>query len=596
MRLELIRVKNFRSFWSDGAEPSAEVRLAPGVNYFAGPNNAGKSNLFRALALALSPGESDFDTERDTPSKKVWAMPTITLEFALGPSANKPGPVKTLAQNADAYERSVPKFKGETHASHGKLVFHVQYDAHGTRTELLLANGKGAIKGDDKLLRKALDQFRRTVRFVDIRSGEDLTSLLQRGFTEVLGNVLKEQFEDPMKRAEAARLQYVDALRAVLDPLAKHVDERLSRFVSDVRTIELVPHVPNLQDAITRAEVRVTDAVSTGLAQKGTGVRGAILLMVLSFIAEASRRAVIFAIEEPESFLHPATHRTLGEGLEAFVARGDISMLVTTHSPFIFGSDGKGKVFSVSKTAEGKTRIEHSSDGVAAATSVAAARQALLGSRMIADMVRRAEAVPAGAALVLFVEGWTDRRYIELAAEVLHTPLVGAHVAHCEGAESAALEAFILRQTVQRERAILVLLDEDSSGVQARDLLTGKFKFQGRKEVVTYGHFVAPENVDVEAEDLFGQALLNFLDEVGRDGIVVESKQRPKSKLWHVGLNEDGKVRFVAWLERRKNPADFAGLKKVIELILDRVPARTALSPAVTGAAVPEPQATTPRP
>jgi len=53
MYLKTLKIKNFRSFWSDDAKPTVDIELAPGVNYFAGANNVGKSNLLRALALAL---------------------------------------------------------------------------------------------------------------------------------------------------------------------------------------------------------------------------------------------------------------------------------------------------------------------------------------------------------------------------------------------------------------------------------------------------------------------------------------------------------------------------------------------------------------
>jgi putative ATP-dependent endonuclease of the OLD family len=91
MRLHRIRIKNFRSFWSDGNEQSVDVMLRPGVNYFAGPNNAGKSNLFRAVELALNPDEAPYRPEVDQPNAKQ-AHPTVTLAFRAPGSAS--GPVR----------------------------------------------------------------------------------------------------------------------------------------------------------------------------------------------------------------------------------------------------------------------------------------------------------------------------------------------------------------------------------------------------------------------------------------------------------------------------------------------------------------------
>jgi len=61
MRLTKVTIWNYRSFWSDDTEgnkeevPSATLDLTPGANYLVGANNVGKSNLLRAIALALDP-------------------------------------------------------------------------------------------------------------------------------------------------------------------------------------------------------------------------------------------------------------------------------------------------------------------------------------------------------------------------------------------------------------------------------------------------------------------------------------------------------------------------------------------------------------
>jgi putative ATP-dependent endonuclease of OLD family len=56
MKLERIEIKNYRSLFHDyDARSSFTLDLGDGVNAIAGPNNVGKSNVFRALALALDP-------------------------------------------------------------------------------------------------------------------------------------------------------------------------------------------------------------------------------------------------------------------------------------------------------------------------------------------------------------------------------------------------------------------------------------------------------------------------------------------------------------------------------------------------------------
>jgi putative ATP-dependent endonuclease of OLD family len=80
MRLTNVTVRNFRSFWSEKDEPSADIDLSPGVNYLAGSNNVGKSNLLRAIAFALDPEGTKYDTAVDKPQGMTGAT-AITLRF-----------------------------------------------------------------------------------------------------------------------------------------------------------------------------------------------------------------------------------------------------------------------------------------------------------------------------------------------------------------------------------------------------------------------------------------------------------------------------------------------------------------------------------
>jgi predicted ATP-dependent endonuclease of OLD family len=81
MKLTHIRIKDFRSFSGEH-----DFDVSSGVNYFVGPNNCGKSNLIRALELALDP-DAIFSAVRDRPAREDQRgkPPTtrITLTFGL---------------------------------------------------------------------------------------------------------------------------------------------------------------------------------------------------------------------------------------------------------------------------------------------------------------------------------------------------------------------------------------------------------------------------------------------------------------------------------------------------------------------------------
>ena len=568
MRLTKVTLWSFRSFWSDDDKvPAGGLTLSPGVNYLAGPNNSGKSNLLRAVALALNP-DAVMVHDIDKPQASSWG-PAVELELSVGPEPSSA--MKKLLDDVEAYEQTIPSFEAPSLASEGIVRLYVFYDKHGVRNERFLTRGnydKGVVVGRNNSRLRAVKHFHDLVRFVDIKSGEDLESLLQRGFKEILGSAVGAEHAREMADARAAREAYVEALGRILRPVAKHVEDRIRRYVRGIEQVDMVPDVPPIEDAIADAHVFLKDTVRTALEHKGTGVRGAMLMLLLSFIADSAKSAVVFGIEEPEAFLHPETHRELGAGLERFTQRPDVTLLVTTHSPFIFRAeedDAKSAVFVVRKGTDGRSSV---------VKDVAeAARTDLLGSRVLSSLLKKADEVPVGAKLVLVVEGWTDLRYLEIAAARLGVALDTVHVIAAGGAVAAAVQAVTLRSMHLQERLVVALFDGDDDGRVGQKLLLDKFKWKRNSDVLSYDQWIEPENVPVEAEDIFGKDVVEmFLQEPGNDGYLDEKKRRPKGG-WHYGLTKDGKPAFVAWLEKQMDPALFERWREplgyVLKLITD---------------------------
>src|SRR4051794_12991846 len=78
IKLAKVEIKAYRSIAeADGMT----LCLAPGMNAFVGPNNVGKSNAMRAVALGFGEDVDGFDLQRDTPANFLWGKPRVTLEF-----------------------------------------------------------------------------------------------------------------------------------------------------------------------------------------------------------------------------------------------------------------------------------------------------------------------------------------------------------------------------------------------------------------------------------------------------------------------------------------------------------------------------------
>jgi predicted ATP-dependent endonuclease of OLD family len=55
MKLRSVTIKNFRSIFADEDKRPLKLDFSDGANFLVGPNNAGKSNVLRAVGLALDP-------------------------------------------------------------------------------------------------------------------------------------------------------------------------------------------------------------------------------------------------------------------------------------------------------------------------------------------------------------------------------------------------------------------------------------------------------------------------------------------------------------------------------------------------------------
>jgi putative ATP-dependent endonuclease of OLD family len=98
MRLTRLQVTNYRSLFG----PRVDINLAGGMNSVIGPNNCGKSNLLRALALALDPS-FPFDRAIDLPPLGPNTRTRVVCTFEVGSTP----PEQTLLARTGEAERAL---------------------------------------------------------------------------------------------------------------------------------------------------------------------------------------------------------------------------------------------------------------------------------------------------------------------------------------------------------------------------------------------------------------------------------------------------------------------------------------------------------
>ena len=559
MKLVRVAIKDFRSF---AGEHSFE--LSKGLNYFVGPNNAGKSNVLRAIELALDP-DAVYDPRKDRPARdsSSGGMPVKTrlvLTFSVGSS----GPEATLQKHADTYEKKVrgtrgTRSSGESPTYAGDHAIHLvtEFGAAGTRVTTFQAKGMGArsLSPSSKEHKDLEKQFRSVVRLAVIHSGEDLSSLLAGKFRDILNYVIAEHLRDAVATAEASRETYLAALQQdLLEPLRAEVQRRVAAVFSEISDVQLLPSLPSVQETLASVEVELVDGLASSLADKGTGLRGAVLVAMLHYLAAQSKRSLVLAVEEPEAFLHPGAQESIRGELESLARQSGITLLVTTHSPYVVSRTDDSSITSISKGIDGISRIGATSRG---SDPLGATLGSLYREAFLSDVLERSLAIPADARAVLVTEGYTDWAFVSMCCKAAGRPelLDGVHVIVADKAKNVVPQAIIAKAATSVP--VIALLDYDANGKEASRKLEsfgwnmskgilGLNKWPGKP--CTSGH-------DLEIEDLLPRSAVDALvHELGESNAIAAKSRCGSTPIWHLQLSDDWKQAAVGDLRDASDP------------------------------------------
>ncbi len=567
MKLTKVEIRNYRSLYGDELEEDVSFDVAEGMNTLIGPNNCGKSNVLRALSLALDP-DTPFSRDHDMPAQRMFAVPWITLDL----SFDKPTSVeKTLLRYLADYERSAKK-TGALWADERVARLAVSFpgnDRSGARrSEQFMVRGVGARRGDRETLDKALRQFRKCYRFVSVASGESLESLLAGKFREILRTVLREHLQGEFQQAERRRAGYVEQLQKdLLNPLQAVIASVVGELFPEVTAVRLVPRLPEIEQTLQDVAINLEDAADTALIAKGSGVRGGVLVGMLRYLADNGKRSMIFAVEEPEVFLHPKAQEDLRDDLERLAERSDVTLFVSTHSPFIVSRDPKAQVIGVAKTPAGRTTIAGCARGDEPKASLLGD---LFRDAALPDLLERSAAIPSTTKAIVVTEGLGDIESLRLAASRAGRDdlLDGIYLVPGGTATKAVVQALLMKG--QTARPVMVLVDNDQPGRDARKMLTERFNFQNKKEVTHYGELFGG-GADIEAEDLWPSKLLEgFVAANGEDKVLKGKTKRPDGG-WHFDIDQAAKPAMGEYLAEHAAAADTTRWVELLQLLRMRL-------------------------
>lgn len=340
MRIVRIEIERFLGF------KKLVMDLNPDLQLVAGPNNAGKSSLIRCLdAFFADPGKTSM----------VDLLPLNGYYKALG--------ARTLS-TIQVWFSELSKDEAEAFESiqrrDGRMWIKLKCSKTGSVT--FEASQKPSADEARRLYEEALSRF----NFVKIPSvrvaggGEESPESLAR-LLDTLETVL---IRTGSSRSTNLQQEFVTRL-APLESLVKDVlDQSADAIMADLpfqeeRVRFRLPEARHALRGMLESAVIESDGDATiPITERGTGFQSALVLGILRYVAEKESAAggnLMFAIEEPEAFLHPQTQRAMAKVISDISSSAQV--LMTTHSAVLVDSYGINRIARLPLQAGGTTHM-----------------------------------------------------------------------------------------------------------------------------------------------------------------------------------------------------------------------------------------------
>lgn len=457
MRLVKFSARNFRSI------TDTHVIELGSWTVLVGPNNEGKSNLLRALAVALSNlktlrtrfrlGSSVEDRRGAWGSSIGYSW---TEDFPIGLQESKPDGESVFRlwfSLSESEKREFADLLGTRLRTDLSIEIRLGRQSRSFRVRMP-GPAASPLTGRRDDIAAFLEDRLDFDLIRAVRTASDASNLVKRTLTRELAVIE----DDP---AYTAAMDAIDALqKPIFERVGQEIERTLKEFLPEINAVTILPSRGRRSFELRSAfEVIVDDGTATPLKSKGDGVQSiaALSLRRAATTTRAGTRDVLLLIEEPESHLHPGAARKLRSILEDIAETTQIVM--TTHNA----------VFVDRRRAANNVIVEGNRARVAQSIDEIRDQLGIHAS----DNLRHAE-------LVLVVEGDSDRIGLRSLLNHASAPLSEALATGRLTIEAAGGSDRVSYQSALIKNALCdvhVFLDYDAAGrsaaavAQARGIL-----------------------------------------------------------------------------------------------------------------------------
>ena len=151
----------------------------------------------------------------------------------------------------------------------------------------------------------------------------------------------------------------------------KDIEVSLNKLMAELMDcdIEIEMSMPQLREVFGNAKIYADDGIRTTIETKGHGMQRSMIFTILRAYAElahiqkagekANERTTIFAIEEPELYLHPQSQRTLMSVFQK-IAGGRDQVIYSTHSSLFVDISRFDQICIMHREKEGESYESYS--------------------------------------------------------------------------------------------------------------------------------------------------------------------------------------------------------------------------------------------
>ena len=472
MRIARVHIEHFRSIKELDFEPGPYCVLI-------GENNSGKSNILRALNLILGerwPGERSF-SEKDFHNQVTSNDIVIRVIFDEPIEEwrnNYKMEVSGIELRCKAYKRRVKNKPAGT--------LKVDFNCINSSGSIIKYPPEPLKKGQQAQGRwlelkvsAAIREQAAPMIYVDVlrdynrETPSSRWSVLRRLFNEVNTEFLNDKKQITIEQADGTKVEmtrkeaFEATVRNAYQYLRTESFEKIERRLAenaieqmgldaDKNKVELHFESHDPTNAFKSLQLYVDQmGIRSPAGEVGAGLQSAIVVAIFRTYEEMKKEGAVFAIEEPEAFLHPQKARYFASVLRS-LADKDNQVFLTTHSPVFVQLHKPESVAVVRRTPEEGTRV-HQAEKVDLADDD---RKAL---RLMTEFDSQRNEM-FFARRVMFVEGNTEKVALPLVFRALEIDVNKENISVVECGGKTKIPLFVKVAKVFRIPYV-VLVDHD---------------------------------------------------------------------------------------------------------------------------------------